>query len=257
MWLLSEDSALKYKLQGLTVTDQTSASLPDGVRQVPVRFQLPMDELTNLTFPIILIKFSSMTWANDRQSSGTVMLPYAPEGMKPWWPPGATSYPFSGSPYQSQTPLAVYLFYQVTLYSRLQRDHQRPLEAALSQPDYLPLLDGYLNIPQDGTFRRLDVMGGPVRGYAHYDAGELGEGDQKRLLYTTWQIRVSSEMLYPVIDLNDVSLVKQINIDLTSYASVADISIGEINEMVGILSVGPQVNWNTLSLQEPAPPEGE
>lgn len=245
MVALNEDSALKYKLQGLTVTDMTSGDLPGGARQVPVRFQLPMDELENLTFPIILIRFSSMVWASPRQHSGQIQLPYAPEGLPQWWVPGVTSYPIGASPYWTREPLAVWLFYQVTLYSRLQRDHQRPLEAALLQPDYLPLLDGYLNVPQDGTYRRLDITGGPSRGYARYDPDELGQADQKRVLYTTWQVRVSSEMLYPVSNIYQAALARQIDFDLTSYLTVNNITTGEISETFGILSTGPNaIGWN-------------
>jgi hypothetical protein len=243
-WLLNEDAALKYKLQGLTVTDLTSGSEPGGVRQVPVRFRLPMDELVNLTFPCILIEFQQMTWASPRQHSGLIQLPYAPEGeaYPQWWPAGATEYPFAQSPYWTREPLAVWLWYQVTLYSRLQRDHQRPLEAALSQPDYLPLMDGYLNIPQDGTYRRLDITGGPNRGYARYDPGELGSSDQKRVLYTTWQARVSSEMLYDVPQ--GLALAQAIDFDLSCYTTINNITTAELSESFGILSVRPGIGWD-------------
>lgn len=243
-WLLNEDLAMKLKLQGLTVTDMTSGDLPGGVRQVPVRFRLPMDELVNLTFPIILIEYQQMTWAAPRQHSGRIQLPYAPEGLDHWWPDGATAYPFAGSPYWTREPLAVWLFYQVTLYSRLQRDHHRPLEAALSQPGYLPMMDGYLDIPQDGTYRRLDVTGGPSRGYARYDPQELGQSDQKRVLYTTWQVRVSSEMLYPVTDLRAAVLAQAVDFDLSCYTTVENITTAEISESFGILGVRPQAGWN-------------
>lgn len=244
-WLLNEDMALTYKLQGLTVTDMTSGDLPGGVRPVAVRWRLPMDELVNLTFPLILIEFQSFAWAQARQHSGRIQMPYAPEGMPQWWAPGVTAYSIGDSPYWTDEPLAVWLFYQVTLYSRLQRDHQRPLEAALLQPDYLPLLDGYLNVPQDGTYRRLDVTGGPSRGYARYDTGTLGEGDQKRVLYTTWQVRVSSEMLYSVANIYQSVLARQIDFDLTCYTTVNEITTGEISESFGILSTGPQISWST------------
>lgn len=258
-WLLNEDAAMKYKLQDLTVTDMTSGDLPGGVREVPVRFRLPMDDLVNLTFPVILIEFSSMVWASPRQHSGRIQLPYAPEGLPQWWAPGSESYPIGASPYWTREPLAVWLFYQVTLYSRLQRDHQRPLEAAISQPGYLPLLDGYLDIPQDGTYRRLDVTGGPSRGYAHYDPGELGQGDQKRVLYTTWQVRISSEMLYTVWNVNSAAVSQQgggapvmnaaspaeeIDFDLSCYTSVNNITTAEITQSFGILSTGPSTSWN-------------
>jgi hypothetical protein len=221
----------------------TSAGLPGGTRQVPVRFRLPMDELVNLTFPVILIEFSSMTWASPRQHSGRIQLPYAPEGMPQWWPAGAGAYPYAASPYWTREPLAVWLFYQVTLYSRLQRDHHRPLEAALSGPGYLPLMDGYLDIPQDGTYRRLDVTGGPSRGYARYDPGTLGESDQKRILYTTWQVRVSSEMLYDVASVYAAALAREISYDLTCYTAVDNITTAEISESFGILGSAASTSW--------------
>ena len=110
-WLLSEDAALKAKLQGLTVTDMTSGDLPGGIRQVPVRFRLPMDEMVSLTFPVILIEFSSMAWASPRQHSGRIQLPYAPEGPcfspTPAWCSSRTSLPAPRSaPYTPRRDLA-------------------------------------------------------------------------------------------------------------------------------------------------------
>lgn len=181
-WLLNEDAAIKAKLQGLTVTD---VNAPTAGRPVAVRFRLPETELADLTFPSIIIEHAGLYVDNEREHRGTgVRLPYAPEGFDLW----ATPEDPSTSPYLlDQFPIPYNIDYLVSLYSR-KIAHQMTLRAALASFDRIPGRFGFLEIPQDGTIRRLDLLGGP-------DLQAYHDGDNKRIFRDAYRVRVSSELL--------------------------------------------------------------
>lgn len=231
-WLLNEDAALKKKLQGLKV-DDTNA--PNGGRPVPVRFRLPETELSDTSFPLIVIEHAGMSRDTEREHRGYIQLPYIPEGEDPrgLWPlevdvvdgvpendPGLESWQIAGDPdgvddgvderwdgdqdgqsltvdpatipYMSQFPIPYNLDYQITVYSR-KALHDRALVAALAAEDRIPERFGYLEIPQDGTFRRIDLIGGP-------EPSAEKDRDGKRIFRETYAVRVSSELLPSEVD---------------------------------------------------------
>lgn len=189
-WLLNEDSALLTKLTGLTVQGSAVAS-PITVH---VRFLTPQDEFSDFTYPLIGLTQASVNRAPERESRGLINVEALPEGIDP-----------SGGPYFAETPIPHNIDYQVQLFTRLQQ-HCTELVATLSGFDYLPERFGYLEVPQDNTVRRLDLLGGP----------ELGSGrdsDNKRLFTATWRIRVSTELFtlgmpvtYPEVQQVDVTV---------------------------------------------------
>lgn len=234
MWLRNEDAALKYRLQGLTVTDATA---PPGGRPVGVRYRLPRDELAALTYPVLVIQHAGMYPAEDRMHSGTVSLPYAPEGYAPWWDPGQPAL-VAGSPYTAPFPMPWNLDYTVTLYARFWGDHVVPLLGQLARTARLPPKGGELWVPQDGTSRTMMLLGGPEQSY-----GE--DEDGKRLLTSTWRVRVFAELAEDIQSSvaygGTLVPVNAVNIDLDVYASMKDIDLSTpagIAENIGILSAG-------------------
>jgi hypothetical protein len=183
-WLLNEDAALKYQLQGMLVSDQNA---PAGGRKVTVRYRSPEDEVAKYTPPLILIEMPALSMAYDRMHAGMCQLPYAPEGYAPWWPDNATSYDPADSPYWGPVPVAYDITYQLTVYTRINRDHMMPILAMLEAETRLGRYS-VLNIPQDGTFRRITRKGGPEREYRKDEAG-------KRLFTATYVIRVPTELV--------------------------------------------------------------
>jgi len=253
-WLLAEDAALKYRLQGITVTDiDAVTNLPGGVRQVKVKYRLPEDETTTLTYPCIIIELMSITRATEREHRayggviGNYHLPYAPEGQPPWWDPSATTFDPADSPYRADFPVPYWLNYQVSTFSRLARDHTIPITAALLTDKYLGRMS-WLDIPQDGTYRFMEVTGGPERSYAKIDV----EGKQKRLLRDTFLVRISSELVGPIINTTpgQYPLATDIEVDLTCYRSFADLSYQQLSESTGIVGSRATVNWNTQALAQ-------
>lgn len=244
-WLRNEDSALKKKLQGLTVTDGNS---PVNGRKVPVRYRLPQDELATLSYPIIIIEHAGLYPAPDREHRGYIQLPYCPEGFQPWWTPGATEIDPSLSPYYGLFPMPYNFDYQVTVYARFMVDHIQPLVATLATENYLPAKFGFLQIPQDGTVRSMFLQGGPEFGYGK-------DEDDKRIFKVTYLIRVLSELVQNVQSLvsygGTLVPVNAVDIDLSVYSSVEDVKMdtpAEIEKNIGILSVGVGSQFNTQQL---------
>lgn len=182
-WLINEDRAVKAKLQGLTVSD---VNAPDG-RAVPVRYRVPESELAQQTFPLIVIEHAGMEKADEREHRGYVHLPYAPEGAERWWNPDSPSYDVTKSPYVIEFPIPYDLRYRVIVFTRL-AEHDIVLASLMAQHDRIPSRFGYLAIPEDGTVRRLDLLGGP-------EMVDTRDSDGKRLFRREYLISVSSEML--------------------------------------------------------------
>ncbi len=182
-WLINEDRALKAKLQGLTVTD---VNAPTG-RPVPVRYRVPESELAKQTFPLIVIEHAGLEKADDREHRGNILLPYAPEGSTPWWQPTDSGWDVSASPYLADFPIPYDIRYRVLVFTR-ESWHDIALASSLAQFDRIPARFGFLTIPEDGTVRRVDLLGGP-------ELVDTRDEDGKRLFRREYLISVSSEML--------------------------------------------------------------
>ncbi|MFD6934643.1 hypothetical protein ACFWAP_00610 [Streptomyces goshikiensis] len=184
-WITNEDAAIKAKLQGIHVSDSNATALgfPVGVR-----FRLPENEVADATFPIIIIERTRVDRDAGREHRGTVVLGYTPEGYS------------SSSSYLAVDPIPYLIEYQVTVYTRKQR-HASDIAAALSAVDYLHPRWAYLEVPEDGTTRRLEVAGGP-----EFRAGRDSLG--KRLWQVDYLLQVSSELLGEVAEIRPVETVE-------------------------------------------------
>jgi hypothetical protein len=194
-WLLNEDDALKKKLQGLTIAS-TNKTL-----SVNVRFRDPEDELAKFDYPLILISHVAISKDDSREHRGYIELPYSPEGYME----DINAEDNEGhTGYFTDFPIPYNLDYTVEVYARFAR-HTRELLSILSGRDYLPQRFGYLEIPEDGTIRRLDVIGGP-------ESTEQRDANSKRLFKETFIVRVSSELTLSQID--ELHKVEAVNITL-------------------------------------------
>ena len=257
-FLLSEDSALKLKLQDMTVTDLESQAnagngkgkFPNGQRPVKCRFRLPEDDIVSLDFPLIVIELTQLTFASDRAiQGGRNYLPYAPEGEPGWWGDN-TSWSVDDSPYMlGDWPVPYYIDYKISVYSRLARDHHLPLISRMMQADKLPARNGYLTIPQDGTSRYLTVTGGPETEYQTYDTG-VGDSNQKRLVVAVWTIRITTEIVGPVTNMTPgqgYPRASEIDFDLECYRSTELLNGAEFSQKFGIVGSGASSAWNAVS----------
>lgn len=192
-WLLNEDRAIKAKLAGLTVQD---VNAPASGRPVKVRFRLPEVELADVDFPMVVIEHAGITKDEEREHRGTTRLGYTPEGLPP----------VDGG-YRTEFPIPYNIDYQISVYSR-KIQHHMALVATLAQHDRLPARFGYLEVPEDETIRRLDLVGGPELESSH-------DGDDKRLFRATYVVRVSSELTD--IEAQQVFTVLSVVIDVEDY----------------------------------------
>jgi hypothetical protein len=183
--LANEDAALKQKLGGLVVHDATAG--PQG-RAVTVRFKSPEYELADAVFPLILISHAGLSRDSTREARGYTRVGYAPEGYQPW----ADINDPAQSPYSAETPIPLNVDYRLDVLTRKQ-SHLVELLGRLCQFDFLPPRYGYLSVPQDGTVRRLDVLGGP-------DTTEATDHFDKRLFTASWSVRISAEIFLSQID---------------------------------------------------------
>lgn len=243
-WLRNEDAALKKKLQGIRVYD---ANAPVGGRPVPVRYLLPQDELSNLSYPIIIIEHAGLFPAPEREHRGRIQIPYTPEGMTPWYsgPGNAT---VANSPYYANFPMPYNFDYTITVYARFMTEHMQPLLATLATEPYLPAKFGYLEVPQDGTIRSMFLTGGVDTGYGM-------DEDGKRMLRASYRIRVFSELVQGVQSLlsygGTLVPVNTVDIDLGVYSDLTDITMNtpaEIEINTGILSAGMTSSFNAEEL---------
>lgn len=187
-----------------------------------VRFTVPNYELATMDYPTIAISHGGINRATDREHRGPVYLPYVPEGFPndtpgrdglAYIPDGATSVDPDRSPFYVQDqPIPHNIDYQVVVYSRLEQ-HQTELTAALSAIDRIPPRFGYVEVPEDGTVRSLDLIGGPER---VADKDENG----KRVFRTHYSVRVYAELpLYAVQNVYELfKPVTEVSILLTTLA---------------------------------------
>jgi hypothetical protein len=171
-FIINEDKALKTLLTGITVSDSGNATRP-----VAVFYGQPDVQIRQQSYPYITIELTGVTEEVDRAHRGYTTLPYTPEGSDPMMNT-ATFW-----------PIPVALYYQVTTYARQPR-HDRQLISAVYNNNRLPFRFGSLYIPEDGTLRRLDMLGFVKR--------DITESD-KRLFSNVYNIRVSAEVLPDVL----------------------------------------------------------
>jgi hypothetical protein len=186
-FILSEDEALRNKLQGMTVADQKSDG-QDVPRQVRVFFGQPDQEITAQVYPYVTIDMVDIQRDNEREMRGLVNPTYlTPDGINP-----------VTQDFLVDIPIPVYIDYQISTYSRHPR-HDRAILAQLLTQKF-PLRFGYLEIPEKSvtvgdvttntiTMRRLDVMN-----VAKRDVTEQA----KRLFVNAISVRVSSEVVQGV-----------------------------------------------------------
>ncbi|MFF1701335.1 hypothetical protein [Streptomyces sp. NPDC058252] len=163
---------------------------PAEGRSVPVRYRVPESELAKQTFPLIVIEHAGLEKADEREHRGRTLLPYAAEGTTPWWQPTDTGWDVTASPYIVDFPIPYDIRYRVLVFTRLS-EHDIALASAMAQFDRIPARFGFLTIPEDGTVRRLDLLGGP-------ELVDTRDEDGKRLFRREYLISVSSEMLASV-----------------------------------------------------------
>lgn len=186
-FLLSEDKALRQRLQGITVTDQKAAD-DETTRKVGVWFGQPDQEIRDQSYPYITIDMIDINRALEREHRGITDAAYlAPNNLG------------EDQGFEIEYPIPVNIDYQITTYARHPR-HDREILATLLD-GRLALRFGIIEL-DDNTVRRLDVLG-----IAKRDLVEQG----RRLFMNAITVRISSEI--PQGTLRTLEKVQDINFD--------------------------------------------
>lgn len=195
-FLLSEDRALRDRLKGMTVTDQKADGGTGAVRNVGVWFGQPDQEIRAQSYPYITIDMIDVGEDYSRAHRGKVKPDYYadPEEIA-----DGVEFDPELHDWEMDWPIPVIIDYQVTSYAR-QPYHDRQILSQL-MTEKLPLRFGVLE-PDDGTVRRMDIMGISKR-----DVTE----NERRLFVNAFTVRVSSELPRTVYE--KVYKVLQVNVD--------------------------------------------
>jgi hypothetical protein len=212
-----ESEALKKHLTGVRVTAST---YPQG-REVPVGFVSPQFELRQASYPGIYLSYAGTTRAKEREVRGRANLMYAPPGFpadvqvpKDFEDKDSTeteswnlTFDKRTSPYTVwDHPIPYDLDFNITVVTR---DYQQMFEviAQLDEMERIPARFGGLEVPQDGTVRTLELLGGP-------ETSSLKDEDGKRLLQSVYTVRVAAEInLY---DIEGVQRITDVDVQMTS-----------------------------------------
>jgi hypothetical protein len=171
---------------------------------------------------------------------GFIRIPYAPEGYVPWFAdtgPATTTFLPEESPYWGWFPIPYNFDYQVTVYSRFMHEHTIPLVSAMAQYDRLHPKFGFLDIPQDGTKRTMQLLSGP-----ELQTGK--DNNNKRIFWVNYTVRVFSELVPAIVQ---PILATSINLDFSVYSDPGDLTPSNLMESKGLLSVGTSSAWNVAT----------
>jgi hypothetical protein len=224
---LAEDAALKQRLATLYVSDDR-----DMQRPLQVFFRYPEAE-TEKHYPFATIELLDIAYARDRQeserryyytnvagasapplysSNDSSSLTYFPSemnasDMQEYWS-GDETYLYTDQ------LVPVNLMYQVSTYCRSQR-HDRELTAALLRYVF-PFRRGFIEIPEDGTIRRCDILD-----WRSADLLDQESGYKKRIFRKVVTVQINAEI--PQSDLVSVKRVLSVNGSLGDNYSVSDV----------------------------------
>lgn len=203
-FLLSEDKALREKLQGMVVHDQKADGV-DTPRPVGVWFGQPDQEIRPQSYPYITIDMIDIQRDTTREMRGITDAEY----LKPenFGVDGATGF-------NVDLPIPVNIDYQITTYSRHPR-HDRQIMAQLLTNRLIRF--GYLEIvekdvTEDGvetitsTFRRMDLLNVAKR--------DNNSEQAKRLFVNAITVRVSSEIVQSAF--RAIYSVLEVHVDMPS-----------------------------------------
>lgn len=220
-FLLAEDAAVKGRFSGLTVSDDREQARP-----VQVFFRYPDGE-TERAYPFITIEMIDLVHARNRQHSESQLV-YAKTGTADrnkfnqgpakmtYWPSQVSdmdTVPGSGSSefILSNEFVPVDLLYQISTFTR-SAIHDRQLTAKILST-VIPFRKGFIDVAEDGTIRRFDLLD-----WTTADLLDSEAGYRKRIFRKIYTLQMSAEI--PSLDMfalpQVTSIVSTINYTTTT-----------------------------------------
>lgn len=211
---LAEDAALKSRLSALTVSDDR-----DAERFAKVYFRYPEGETEKL-YPFITIDLVDIQYDRERQLSevyyyysdatagasiGVSNMDYYPSELAE---ADLAAQVGTAGYLRTDQYVAANLVYQVTTYCRSQR-HDRQLTMLLLRHVF-PFRLGFIDIPEDGTIRRCDLLD-----WQQSDLLDQEAGYKKHIFRKVLTVRINAEI--PQTDFEAVQRVLDVQGTLESY----------------------------------------
>lgn len=193
---LAEDAALKVRLKNLTVSDDDGNPL-----SVKCFFRWPSGETEKL-YPFITIELLDISFSAERAMSEVNYYYASGVGLTPQQRETRTSlnyYPseyteadlsaqVAGSGYlKTEQFVPVDLIYQVSTYTRSQR-HDRQLTMLMMRRVF-PWRRGFIDIPEDGTIRRCELLD-----WRNVNVLDQETGYKKDVFRKTFTVSISAEI---------------------------------------------------------------
>lgn len=195
-FLLAEDAALKARFSTLTVSDDRN-----NARPVQVFFRYPDNE-TERNYPFVTIEMIDLVHARNRQHSETQIV-YPKVGVQDrdnfldapnvvtYWPSRVSdmeTIDATGKDFiVSNEFVPVDLLYQVSTFTRSAL-HDRQLSAQMLST-ITPFRQGFIEVPEDGTIRRLDLLD-----WTTADLLDSEAGYRKRIFRKIYTLQMSAEI---------------------------------------------------------------
>lgn len=192
-FILAEDRAIKALFTGITVPVANDVdATADGRREVPVRWRYPNEAAKDTAYPFIAITMVSATRDPSREHRGYGDLPYVPD--EEGWTADA-----AGERTYVEFPVPYDLYYSVDAWS-VHPQHGQMIFAELLRKKMQLGRFGYVEIPAELTYRRVDLMD---QSPAQLTIDPFG----KRRHRSSLLIRVASELVPDQIKLLQVQEV--------------------------------------------------
>lgn len=209
-FLLAEDAALKARFSTMTVSDDRSGSRP-----VQVFFRYPEGE-TERSYPFMTIEMIDIVHAKNRQHSEVELVfartgasqssqfPNRPNALKYWPSRRSNLNQVAGTtPFLTSNEFVpVDLLYQVSTFTRSAL-HDRQLSSQMLST-ITPFRKGFIEVPEDGTIRRLDLLD-----WTTADLLDSEAGYRKRIFRKIYTLQMSAEI--PSLDLFGQKQITTIN----------------------------------------------
>jgi len=203
-FIRAEDAAIKRRIANIPVTDDRKSQ-----RICDVFFRYPHD-VTEKSYPFLTIDLLNINHATDRQQSETTYYNVSDTSrmtaaQAAWYRDDLAYYPSTythdqldaltpaGSFMSTDSFVPVDLMYQVTSYARSQ-DHDRQITNTMLRR-ITPFRRGFIDIPEDGTIRRLDLLNWSSSNLLDVEAAYT-----KRIFRKVFTLRMNAEI--PASDLS-------------------------------------------------------
>jgi hypothetical protein len=215
-FLLAEDAALRRRISGLFVSDDK-----EPVRNVQVFYRHPEKE-TEKTFPYATIELLDISFAPERAVSEVNYYFAGGVGLTPEQQDKYTSLDYYPSHYDAsdlasltgasgfvstEQFVPVDLLYQITTHTR-NPVHQRQLDGLMLRRVF-PLRRGFIEIPEDGTIRRCQLLD-----WRSSDILDQEAGQKKHLFRSVYTIEMGAEI--PQADLIGLQRVLEVQHSIMS-----------------------------------------